>query len=128
LDYPLSIENRKIVLQQDINIWLQRGFYVIHKDDFSATLRKPKEFSFVFALFWFLFFGIGLIIYILYYISKKDTIKTITVDEWFGYIDPQKEIQQKNIPQKNIKREIHVISSEGQPLKQPIKDHSKEIL
>jgi capsule polysaccharide export protein KpsE/RkpR len=32
-----------------------------------VQLVKPKKFSFIWALVWFLLFGIGLIVYLLYY-------------------------------------------------------------
>ena len=41
--------------------------------DTSAQLIKPKQFSIrVAALIWFLLFGVGLLIYIFYYVGKRD--------------------------------------------------------
>jgi hypothetical protein len=47
----------------------------------TAQLVKPKKFSFIWALVWFLLFGIGLIVYLLYYWGKRDQTVYLAVDE-----------------------------------------------
>ena len=59
-------------LQAQINEYARKGYIVQSQTETSAQLVKPKVFSFVWALLWFLLLGIGLLIYILYYLSKND--------------------------------------------------------
>ena len=42
---------------------------------------KPKEFSFLWAIVWFLFFGIGILVYIFYYLAKSDERIRLEVDQ-----------------------------------------------
>jgi hypothetical protein len=46
----------------------------------TAQLVKPKKFGFIWALVWFLLFGIGLIVYLLYYWGKRDQTVYLEVD------------------------------------------------
>ena len=45
---------------------------MVNQDENSAHLLRKKRFSLLFALLWFLVFGIGLLVYVLYYVSKED--------------------------------------------------------
>ena len=62
---------------------------------------KKRKFSFFWAFLWFLLWGVGLIIYILYYLSKKDDIYTIT------YTKKDKEAKQEV---ENVADEIKKLS------------------
>lgn len=59
-------------LQQQIDWYVGQGYRVMSQTETSAQLVKPKQFSFVWAFLWFLLLGVGLIVYLLYYASKKD--------------------------------------------------------
>lgn len=61
-----------ILLEREIEKYTRRGYRVISKGDSYAQLVKPKQFSFFWALMWFLLFGVGLLIYLFYYWGKKD--------------------------------------------------------
>lgn len=77
----LTIDQRRDALQREINGYLRRGFRVVSQTDTSAQLTKPKSFSFLWAIIWFLALGVGLIVYILYYMAKKDENVYLTIDE-----------------------------------------------
>ena len=77
----LSIEERRTILDREIKRYIKRGFRVINRTDTTAQLVKPKKFSFLWALLWFLLFGIGLIVYLLYYAGKKDEPVYLEVNE-----------------------------------------------
>jgi len=62
----LTIENRREILQHEINSYVKKGYRVISQTDTTAQLVKPKKFS----LFWAII-GI-LIIYLLWYLAKRD--------------------------------------------------------
>ncbi len=46
-----------------------------------AQLVKPKKFSFLWAILWFLLFGVGLVVYLLYYAGKKDQTVYLEINE-----------------------------------------------
>lgn len=52
--------------------YVRRGYIVQSRTDTSAQLVKPKKFSFLWAFAWFLCFGVGLLVYLLYYWAKRD--------------------------------------------------------
>ena len=60
------------MLQTQINEYVRKGYHVQSQTGTTAQLVKPKSFSFGWAFLWFLLLGFGLLIYILYYVSKKD--------------------------------------------------------
>jgi len=58
---------------------VNQGYRVVSQTDSSAQLVKPKEFSFIWAFLWFLLLGIGVVVYLFYYASKKDKSVYLTV-------------------------------------------------
>ena len=52
--------------------YVDQGYRVVSQTDAGVQLVKPKQFSFVWALLWFLCLGVGLVVYLLYYAGKKD--------------------------------------------------------
>ena len=66
-------------LQEHIGWYVRQGYHVVSQTETAAQLVKSKRFSFVWALGWFLLFGIGLIVYLLYYAAKKDKAIYLTV-------------------------------------------------
>ena len=59
-------------LQTQINEYVSDGYHVQSQTETSAQLLKPKVFSFVWAFIWFLLLGVGVLVYIFYYMSKND--------------------------------------------------------
>jgi len=78
---PLPLEKRKEILEREIGIYGKRGFHVVSRTDTTAQLMRPKQFSCLWATLWFLLFGVGLLIYVFYYMSKSDEVVNIFVDE-----------------------------------------------
>lgn len=58
-------------------IYTSNGFLIVSRSENNMQFMRKKEFSFLWALLWFLVFGIGLIVYLLYYFSKNDEIINI---------------------------------------------------
>jgi uncharacterized membrane protein len=77
----LSVAERTAILNKEIARYTKKGFRIIDQTPTSAQLAKPRTFSCLFATLWFLLFGVGLLIYLFWYLAKKDTIVFITVDE-----------------------------------------------
>ncbi len=56
------------------------GYRVVHRDDNSVQLLRPKTFSFLWALVWFFIgLGTGFFLYLFYYLAKKDKAVYIEV-------------------------------------------------
>lgn len=81
----LSLEQRKAILDRAVLRYTKRGFRIVHRTDTEAQLIKTKKFSFLWALLWFLVFGVGILVYLLYYWSKRDEQIYLQVDD-FGKI------------------------------------------
>ena len=71
-DAEIQLSERSDILSHEINKYANFGYRIVSRTETSAQLVKPKEFSFIAALLWFILLGVGLIIYLLYYLSKKD--------------------------------------------------------
>jgi hypothetical protein len=78
---PVSEEERSRRLEEELQQYARDGFFVQNRTATTAQLIKPKKFSFIWALVWFLLFGIGLIVYLLYYWGKRDQTVYLAVDE-----------------------------------------------
>jgi uncharacterized membrane protein YvbJ len=79
---PISEAARSRLLEEAIERFVLRGFFVRLRTSTSAQLVKPKKFSLVWAILWFLLFGVGLLIYVFYYLSKKDEGVYLQVDDY----------------------------------------------
>ena len=78
---PVPLEERSAILDAEVMKYVRMGYEVRARTQTTAQLVKPKKFSFIWALVWFLLFGIGLIIYLLYYWGKRDQAIYLEVDE-----------------------------------------------
>jgi len=61
-------------LDQRIAMYVKHGYHVTERTEHSAQLVKPKKFSFFWATAWFLCFGVGILVYLFYYWSKRDQV------------------------------------------------------
>ena len=77
----LTIEQRRAILQQEINKYVKQDYRVVSQTDTTAQLVRPKKFSCLIAVLALLVVVIGFIIYLIYYASKKDDQIYIEVDE-----------------------------------------------
>ncbi len=68
-------------LRGEIDRRVRQGYRVVSETETSAQLIKPKVFSFVWAFVWFLFLGVGVLVYIFYYMAKKDQTVYLRVTE-----------------------------------------------
>ena len=81
---PQPAEQRREILQQRINQYIRQGYRVVSQTDTTAQLIKPKQFSCLWATLWFLLFGIGILVYLFYYASKRDEQIYLEVDIYGG--------------------------------------------
>ena len=68
----LSPEQRRDILDQEIAKYVGYGFRVVSHTDTTVQLVRPKEFSVIVALACFLMLGVGLFLYLLFYLAEKD--------------------------------------------------------
>ncbi len=82
VDTPISDTKRRQILQRELMNLSAQGYIIQYQSDTMAQLRKPKNFNYFVALLGLLFWGVGLILYLLYYAVQKDTLVSIEVDEY----------------------------------------------
>ena len=68
-------------LQEHIGWYVKQGYHVVSQTEASAQLIKPKRFSLVWAFLWFLLAGVGVIVYLVYYLAKNDKTVYLSVSE-----------------------------------------------
>ena len=68
-------------LQEHIQKCVRKGYIIQAQTETSAQLVKPKVFSAGWALFWFLMFGIGLVVYLFYYAVKSSGAVYLYVED-----------------------------------------------
>jgi hypothetical protein len=82
----LSIEQRAALLERHIAQFVARGYRVTSRTEATAQLVRPKEFSFLWALLWLgvtlCVCGLGILLYLLYYLAQKDKIVYLEVDPY----------------------------------------------
>ena len=59
-------------LQDHIDWYEDQGFQVVSQTDTSAELVRPKQFSIFLALLSFMFFGVGLVLYLIYHLAGRN--------------------------------------------------------
>lgn len=79
--HPLSVQERSNILDNEVRNYVRRGYRVESRIPTAAQLLRPKKFSFLWALLWFLLFGIGILIYVAYYLAKSDQTMYLEVDD-----------------------------------------------
>lgn len=62
-------------------LYTNNGFEVVDRDRLEIQLFKKKKFSYMSAFLWFLLLGVGLVIYILYYLIRGDDNLSISVED-----------------------------------------------
>ena len=70
------------MLDEEVGEYVRDGFFVRQRTPTSAQLVRPKQFSFIRAFLWFLVFGIGIVVYLIYYAAKQDEGRYVEVDEY----------------------------------------------
>jgi hypothetical protein len=83
---PLSEAERMAILDAEVERFIAQGYRLVARTPTTVQLVRPKHFSAGLAILAFLFFVIGLVIYLLLYLSDRDETAYLTVDE-FGRLD-----------------------------------------
>lgn len=79
---PLSTTvDPEAILQAEVNRYVGKGFRVTSQTPRTAQLIKPKKFSVIWAVIWFVLMLLPFVIYLLYYVAKRDQQVYLTVDE-----------------------------------------------
>jgi multisubunit Na+/H+ antiporter MnhB subunit len=88
----ISEAERSRELEEEISQYMGRGFFVRQRTATTAQLMRPKRFSFLWALLWFLVFGVGIVVYLIYYAAKQDQGRYLEVDE-YGAVKATRQIR-----------------------------------
>ena len=91
-DEPISEAERSRELEEEIAHYMHDGFFVRQRSATTAQLVRPKKFSFIWALLWFLVFGIGIVVYLIYYAAKQDEGRYLEVGE-YGAIKATRQVR-----------------------------------
>ena len=75
------LEEGKAALNKEVRWYVGRCFRVEGRTDTSFSLSLPEKFSFLCALVWLLVFGIGIVVYLIYYASKRVETRYLEVLE-----------------------------------------------
>lgn len=69
------------LLDEEIARYVRAGYRVQDRSTTSAQLLRPKDFSAGWAILWFLLCGVGVLVYVFYYMGKSDSVVYLAVDE-----------------------------------------------
>ena len=78
----MSLAERTATLDSIVARYVRRGYRVVSRTPTTAQLVKPKNFSCLWATLWLLVLVVGLLVYIFYYMSKKDDTIYLEVDAY----------------------------------------------
>lgn len=73
--------NPEAILQAEVSRYVQKGYRVTSQTSRTAQLVKPKKFSVIWAIIWFVLAVLPFIVYLIYYAGKRDQQVYLTVDE-----------------------------------------------
>ena len=77
----LTVQQRTAILNKAIQGYQKSGYRLVSRTETTAQLYKPKEFSCCIAII-MIFLVIGLLLYLIYYLTKKDDTVYLEVDEY----------------------------------------------
>ena len=89
----LTLKEKKDII---IDIYSKDGFTVNNISVTQMQFRKEKSFSLLWAILWLFVFIVGLLVYIFYYISKRDDIVIVTLDPSNCKDDEKKDVEEKS--------------------------------
>jgi tetratricopeptide (TPR) repeat protein len=78
---PLTIQERSAILDRVIRGYQKSGYRLLSRTETTAQLYRPKQFSCCIAVI-MVFLVIGIILYLLYYLTKKDETVYLEVDQY----------------------------------------------
>lgn len=66
-------------LEQEIQRYVGAGYRMVARGETSAQMVRPKNFNLTAAMLWLMVFGIGVLVYLAYYLSKADETVYLSV-------------------------------------------------
>jgi hypothetical protein len=77
----LTEAQRSAILDDQLDRFAWEGWCVLSRTPTTAQITRPKRLSVGAAIFWALFLLIGLLIYLLVFLSRQDPVGRLNVDE-----------------------------------------------
>lgn len=68
-------------LQAEIDRYVGRGYRVVSQTEHAAQLVRPKHFSFPLFVLFFILAVLPAVLYVLYYVGKRDKTVYLTVND-----------------------------------------------
>ena len=68
-------------LQEHINWYVRQGYHVVSQTETAAQLVRQKRFSIMWFLLGLLAVGVGAVVYIIYFMMKRDATVYLTVQD-----------------------------------------------
>ena len=138
--YPTEIkrikENSSMTPNEKLDtiskLYTNNGYHVTQRDRLGIQLFKKKKFSYLSAFLWFLLLGVGLVIYILYYLVRGDYKETIIVDDNYK-VKPEGIVEEPIIilPNEDFDEDTELIEDEVeedmQDLEETVEENEEEI-
>jgi len=80
---PAVVETdpRQPIFEERITEFVLRGYRVVSRTETTAQLVRPKVFSFFWATAWFLVCGVGVLVYLFWYASKRDEVLYLSIED-----------------------------------------------
>lgn len=73
--------HRVDVLDKEVMQYVKRGYRVVSRTPTTAQLVRPKVFSRLWAILWTCVFLVGFLVYLTWYLAKRDQQVYLTVDD-----------------------------------------------
>lgn len=124
-------ENHNMTTTEKLDIishlYTLNGYEIVERGALGIKLFKKKKFSYLSAFLWFLLLGVGLVIYILYYLLRGDHRETIIVEN--NYKEKPVSLEEETLEELNSDEEI--IEDESlvsEDIQEENDEHSEELL
>jgi hypothetical protein len=68
-------------LKAQVRFLVQQGYTVTHQDEKSAQLMRKKQFSCLIAFLTLFIFGVGFLLYLIWFLAKRDETIYLEIDQ-----------------------------------------------
>ena len=101
-------ERRRQRMDELVQRYLAQGYRITSRTDTAVQLVRPKQFNGLAAFLWFLVAVVGVVVYLLYYASKRDDMVylDITRPETLGMVPKAETVKAQQVMIKRRMRRI----------------------
>ena len=77
-----TLAGRQATFEAEILDHVRQGYQITVRSDTQVSMLRPKKFSSFWAIAWFLLCGFGVLVYVFYYMGKRDDILVLNRDSY----------------------------------------------